>query len=236
MKYDYFVLGYNAIDYFNSWYDKNQFQNTTLKVVDNGNQKIPEQLKDNIVHINQKNIGCAGGWNLICDIGFNFYGLEKIIVGQEDGLVSEDIFEVLVQACNENTICGTYNNGFEFSTFSIHKKTFEKIGRFDENFVFVGCEDNDYKHRAKLVNVDILTIGVSHRYNSSIANNDNVKPKWASKHNADYMKDKWGDYTYTIPFNGEKRNKYTDHFIELYTNLEEFPSVQEFNLFKNKNN
>lgn len=236
MKYEYFVLGYNAIEYFHTWYDRSQFTNTNLRIVDNGRQKAPEEISSNVIHVTRNNIGCAGGWNLICDIAFNFYGLEKIIVGQEDGRVSEEIFEALMQTCDEKTICGTYNNGFEFSTFSIHREVFNKIGRFDENFVFVGCEDNDYKYRAKLSGVDVVTLGISHQYNCSIANNDNVKPKRASKHNADYIRDKWGEYIYTKPFNGSKRSKYTDYFIELYTELEDFPSEQEFKIFKNIKN
>lgn len=232
--YNYFVLGYNAIDYFNSWYDKEQFPNTSLRFIDNGNQSIPDSLKENVIHQNRRNIGCSGGWNLICDIGFNYFNLEKIIVGQEDGRVSEEIFQALLDACDENNMCGTYNNGFEFSTFAIHRETFNKIGRFDENFVFVGCEDNDYKHRASLAGVTIHTLGVSHTYNCSIANNDNVKPRQASTHNAEYMEKKWGNYNHTIPFNGQPVGKYTEYFIELYGNLEEFPSQTEFKLFKTK--
>lgn len=233
--YNYFVLGYNAIDYFNAWYDREQFKNTNLRFVDNGNQNIPDSLKDNIIHVNEKNIGCSGGWNLICDIGFNYFGFEKIIVGQEDGRISEEIFQALLESCNETTLCGTYNNSFEFSTFAIHKNSFNTIGRFDENFVFVGCEDNDYKYRAKLLGVNITTLGISHTFNSSVANNDIVKPKKASSNNADYINSKWGNYTYNQPFNGNSFKKYTDYFIELYGNLEEFPSEKEFKIFKNKN-
>lgn len=233
MEYNYFVLGYNAIDYFNTWYDRNQFQNTNLRFIDNGNQKIPESMEEKVIHQNQNNLGCSGGWNLICDIGFNYYNLDKIIIGQEDGRVSEEIFEALLNTCDKDNMCGTYNNGFEFSTFAIHKDTFKKIGRFDENFVFVGCEDNDYKHRASLVNVSIHTLGISHTYNCSIANNDSVKPKKASTHNADYIEKKWGNYKYSIPFNGKDTNKYTDYFIELYGNPKKFPSELEFELFKN---
>lgn len=234
--YNYFVLGYNAIEYFESWYDRDQFKNTVLRFVDNGRQTVPASLKDNIIHVNKVNVGCSGGWNLICDIGFKHFGFDKIIVGQEDGRVSEEIFEALLESCNEDTICGTYNNSFEFSTFAIHKNTFEKIGRFDENFVYVGCEDNDYKYRAELLGVTVTTLGVSHAFNASIANNDIVKPKRASGHNADYMSNKWDNYTYKQPFNGEPTQKYTDYFIELYGNLEEFPSETEFKLFKHNIN
>jgi GT2 family glycosyltransferase len=236
MKYPYFVLGYNAVDYFNAWYDQNQFQSTDMKFVDNGNQQIPKSLHKNLIHQNIKNIGCAGGWNLLCDIGFYYYGYDKIIIGQEDARVSEDIFSELLNRCDSTQLCGTYNNSFEFSTFAIHRDIFEKVGRFDENFVYVGCEDNDYKYRCELAGVDIATLGISHTFNCSIANNDNVKPKKSSTHNAQYMRDKWGEYTYNQPFNGQKVQKYTDYFIELHGQPTRFPSELEFEIFKKQHN
>jgi hypothetical protein len=230
--YNYFVLGYNAVDYFNAWYDKSQFANTKMKFVDNGRQLVPDNIKSHLIHQTKTNIGCAGGWNLICDIGFNHYNHDIIIVGQEDGRVSEEVFDALLSSCNPNTLCGTYNNGFEFSTFAIHRKTFEKVGRFDENFVYVGCEDNDYKYRCQLLGVDVITLGVSHTFNCSIANNDNVKPQKSSTHNAQYMSDKWGNYTFVEPFNGQQKQKYTDYFVELHGQLDNFPSETEFEIFK----
>jgi hypothetical protein len=200
--------------------------------IDNGNQTIPDIIKSNLLHQNQTNIGCAGGWNLACDIAFNHMGLEKVIIGQEDARISEEIFEALLQECNSTTLCGTYNNSFDFSTYAIHQDTFNKIGRFDENFLYVGCEDNDYKHRAKLAGIDIKTLGVSHTFNASIANNNNVVPTRSSHHNAEYIMKKWNDYQYNIPFNGENFTKYTDYFIELHGTLNQWPSEIEFNLFK----
>jgi hypothetical protein len=235
MKFKYFVLGYNATSYFDSWYDKSQFSNTMMRYVDNGNQLVSVNLTSNLIHQTKTNIGCAGGWNLICDLGFNYYNYDIIIVGQEDARVSEDIFEYLLVNCSPTTLCGTYDNGFEFSTFAIHKEIFEKVGRFDENFVYVGCEDNDYKYRCKLAGVDVITLGVSHTFNCSIANNDNVKPPKSSKHNAQYMSDKWGDYTYTQPFDGRNYGKHTNYFIELNGLVEEWPSQTEYKNFLNEN-
>lgn len=233
--YNYYVLGYNAIQYFNQWYDKPSFTNTNMVFVDNGRQLIPQDLQSNVIHQTKTNIGCAGGWNLICDIGFNYHKHDVIIVGQEDGRISEEVFAALIDTCNPSTLCGTYNNGFEFSTFAIHRKTFEKVGRFDENFVYVGCEDNDYKYRCQLSDISVVTLGVSHTFNCSIANNDNVKPPRSSTHNANYMELKWGNYKYTQPFNGKKHNKYTEYFVELNGLVEEWPSQQEYKNFLNDN-
>lgn len=234
--YDYFVLGYNGIDYFKQWYDFDHFVNTNLYLIDNGRQKVDTDLQKYITYTTTKNIGCSGGWNLICDIGFNYYGLEKIIVGQEDARVSEEIFEALIDGCNPSVIYGTYNNSFEFSTYAIHRETFNSVGRFDENFMFAGCEDNDYKHRCKLKGVDIKTLGVSHFYNVSIANNAQTVPEKSPAHNANYVLEKWGDYLYELPFNGIERTKYTDYFKEIHGDIDMWPSEIEFNIFKSINN
>ena len=232
--YNYIVLGYNAVDYFARWWDVSKFPNTKMRFIDNGKQTFPEHLQNILTHQNQQNIGCSGGWNLALDIAFNHLDLEKVIIGQEDARVSEDIFEALLSECTPTTICGTYNNGFNFSTYAMHRETFNRIGRFDENFVYVGCEDNDYMHRAKLADVEIKSLGVPHHFNASIANNNNVVPVRSSRHNADYITRKWNNYMYTIPFGGEETPKYTEYFTELYGTPELWPSETEFKLFKEK--
>jgi len=229
--YNYFVLGYNAINYFEQWYDFNQFTNTNLSIIDNGRQSSSEKINPYIIHTNKKNIGCAGGWNLICDIGFNHYGFEKIIIGQEDARISESIFDALLEECNPNTLCGTFNNGFTFSTFAIHRDTFHKVGRFDENIVYVGCEDNDYQYRCELNEVEVKCLGISNGFNCSIANNDDVKPPETSPANANYVHTKWGDYKYKTAFNGIDVPKYSEWFTKLYGNPDEWPSETEYTLF-----
>lgn len=236
LKYNYIVLGYNGAAYFEKWFDKTKFPNTNMRLVDNGNQIIPESLLPNLEYQTTKNIGCSGGWNLICDIAFNTMGLEKVIIGQEDARISEEIFDVLLHECNPDVICGTYNNSFEFSTYAIHRDTFNKIGRFDENFMFAGCEDNDYKHRAKLAGVNIISLNVPHSYNCSLANNSETVPARSASHNANYIMQKWNDYQYTTPWNGSSVQKHTDYFIEVHGDIDNWPSELEFNMYKLKVN
>lgn len=238
MKYNYFVLGYNGIDYFEKWYvpNKEVFQNTSLFIVDNGKQNIPNTLKNNILYTTNRNISCAGGWNLICDIGFKFMNLDKIIIGQEDAMISEDIFEALIQSTNENTICGTFNNSFDFSTYCIHRDTFNKVGKFDENLLMSGCEDDDYKYRCKLNNIQIKNLNVPNSYNISIANNSRVVPTKYGIHNADYVKRKWGEFLYKLPFN-TGFIEYTKMFKEMYeyndiNEILELPSDIEYNKYR----
>lgn len=235
MKNNLFILGYNGSDYFDSWYDREQFQNTKLYYFDNGQQSLSNILKKDCVHITEKNIGCAGGWNLICDIGFDSMKLEKIVIGNEDAMISEEILDELYKKCEPSVLCGTYDNNWEFSSFCIHRDTFKKVGRFDENIIFVGCEDDDYKYRCKLNNIKIDNLGVSYKYNISIANNDKTKPRETSIYNGEYVKEKWGNNTYIIPFNDSSYiHKPTKMIKKYYGDIKEWLSEVEYKKFKNK--
>ena len=235
MAHKLFVLGYNGCDYFESWYDREQFKNTKLYYFDNGQQKLSDTLNKDLVYATTRNIGCAGGWNLMCDYAFKTLNLDKIIIGQEDAMISEEILKELYNNCNPTTICGTYDNSFDFAVFALHRDTFNLVGRMDENLLFSGCEDDDYKYRCRLNNIAIKSLGISNKWNISIANNNNIVPKKYSTYSANYIKTKWGDYKYKFPFNNLNYiHAPTEMFINHYGNLKEWPSELEFRQIKNK--
>jgi hypothetical protein len=232
-----FILGYSAINYFESWYKHENYPNTKLWILDNNRQEIPEYFKSNIVYTTSRNIGCSGGWNLICDIGFKHFGLDAIIIGQEDARFSEEILDAITQMTSPDTIVGTYNNSFEFSLYGIHRETFNKVGRFDENFIFAGCEDNDYKHRCKLNNVDIQCLGIPHTFNANATTYEGSPyiPNPIRKYNETYVHEKWGHYNYSVPFNKAPTEKYTKTFMEIYGELDQWPSELEYQKYLNRN-
>ena len=185
---NYFLLGYQGFNYFKEKFDEKKYQKTILRIIDNGNQKITgHQLYET-----KKNIGCAGGWNLICYIAFNYLGLEKIIIGQEDTIVEEIEMIELLERCNENTIAGLIKPGWEFTTFALHKKTFKKIGMFDENCIDAYCEDADYKQRCYLNKIKIESLNKSLERNFGISRKINKRIYDTITVNRIYIKEKWG--------------------------------------------
>jgi len=209
---NYFLLAYQGFDHFREKFDKKKYPNTTLRIIDNGNQKIEGYE----IYKTKNNIGCAGGWNLICYIGFEYLGLEKIIIGQEDTIVEEKEMEELLEKCNENTIATLIKPHFEFSTFALHKKTFIKIGMFDENCIDAYCEDADYKHRCYLNEIKIenlnkpveRNLGISRKINKRIydtitLNRIYIKQKWGMSINKDDLsfRDEQPPYEFKNPFN-----------------------------------
>ena len=231
MNYNLFILGYGSSNFLDRWIDPTQFPNTTIKIIDNGQQHYSDRLKPYIYHITSKNLGCAGGWNLICQIAFEKLGLEKVIISNEDNLYSEEYLEALYNQCTPTNIAGTYNRAFEFSLFCIHKDTYKTIGMFDENVIMAAGEDNDYKYRCQLHGVTISSLNISADYNASETGGDSI-PEIRDA-NIQYVLEKWNHYTSPQAF---KNKKYTNH-PEMYISERlknkypciEFPSITEFN-------
>ena len=238
MKNNLFILGYSAINYFSEWYDHTNYPNTQLHIVDNNKQIVPEKFKKYVTYVTSQNIGCSGGWNLICDMGFNHLGYDTIIIGQEDARFSEEILNAITDTVTPTTIVGTYNNSFEFSLYGIHRDTFNKICSFDENFIFAGCEDNDYKYRCQLEGVTVECLGVPHSYNANATTYEGSPyiPNPIRKYNENYVHTKWNHYKSTLPFGKVELVQMTDMYRQVYGDLKDFPRITEFKLFKNKTN
>jgi hypothetical protein len=232
-----FILGYNAQDYFCQWFDRNNYsEEYKFYFIDNGSQNLNEKIKSDFeVYVTSKNIGCSGGWNLICNIAFNTLGFDKVIIGEEDALFSNDILDELWRVSNHETLATTYNNGFGYALFCMHKEIFSSVGMFDENIMYAGCEDNDYDHRCKLMNVNNYNLGISSQYNGSATSYDINSPRQSvGKHNADYVENKWGkNYEYTKPFNGQPFS-FDPLLLQHYGELTEFPSQTEYKIYKSK--
>ena len=247
---DVFILGYNGADYFTKWHSNLHFSDDIrFHFVDNGNQKLSKHIDDILIYRTTTNIFCAGGWNLICDLGFDYMNLDKIIIGQEDARFDETAIRKIYEKTDKDTICGGYSNNFHFSLFGLHKETFHKVGRFDENFLIVGDEDNDYKQRCKIKNVDITLpfnitgkkpIGIPSINNISITGE--IRAPYI-KRNGEYLHRKWGNhcssqnkiYEYELPYNGEKSVFMTDDYREYFNlpnNSSIYMSSYEYDLFK----
>ena len=183
-----FVLSYNNLNkYINSNTYKELLDNTNVTIVDNGNQS-PINIGIKLT----KNIGCAGGWNFICKLAFDYLNLDKIVISQDDVNIS---FNEVKQAYDETSglmITGLFAPFFEFSTFVITKEVWNKIGSFDENFQYVYSEDADYKQRCMLLGVILNStmIDPKNRNKSiSIKNNSSINK---IKENRAYLLTKWG--------------------------------------------
>jgi GT2 family glycosyltransferase len=229
MKYNLFILGYGSSKFLGAWIEPQNFLNTTIRIIDNGNQQYLDYLKPYLYYQTSQNLGCAGGWNLICQIAFNKLGLDKVIISNEDNLYSEEYLEALYEQCTPTNIAGTYDRAFEFSLFCIHKDTYKNIGMFDENVILAAGEDNDYKYRCKLGGVSISCLGISANYNASETGGDTIP--LIRDENIKYVTNKWDNYTSDKAFKTYNFNTpeliITERLKEKYK-INEFPSIKEY--------
>ena len=250
MDINYFILSHQGLKEFEKNYDEVFFKKINLKIIDNGNQKS-KKFKNFIYYKTTKNLGCAGGWNLICLIAFNYFKLEKIVIGQDDTQIDYDAIKNCYDLCNENTICGVFSPFFEFSTFSIHKDVFNNIGFFDENCIDVYCEDVDYKQRCYLNNIKIMSLNYNNKKNLGLTRKLNPRIYDTIEANRKYIYSKWGEsmnrskigkedyqppYKYLHPYNDSNLNhkliKITQRLSRIFNVKDTFPSFLEYKNFK----
>ena len=233
-----FILTYRGLDYFDKWFSPlNYSDETTFYIVDNGLQTFPARLQSRYVYSTSRNVGCAGGWNLISHIAFNHMNLDKIIIGQDDGQFSQQMLDQMWENISPDTLVGGYNRSFEFALFGLHRDLYRDVGDFDENFIFGGCEDNDYKHRMKLANKQLLQMNYDANLNCSLSVKleADVLAK-TGKYNVIYIEMKWGkNYEFIHPFNDPQINKdnipIQQGIRDVYGDVTEYPSKSEYTRF-----
>ena len=174
-----FILGYGSSQTLDSWFDPSAFPNIQFFIVDNGKQTYSKKLQPYVLYQTQHNLGCAGGWNLICYIAFLYaeFGFDKIIISNEDNIFTEEMIKQVYESTSNTHIQGTYDRAFEFSMFGITKDCYLKVGKFDENFLMASSEDLDYKYRCKLADVTIGSLNISADLNKSETGGDTI-PKF----------------------------------------------------------
>ncbi len=195
-KNNIFVLSYSAAQ---SFFDNtNTVKNSIYYFIDNGNQKYSPTFGCNFF-TTERNIGCAGGWNLICKIAFDEMELDKIVITQDDAKIPPELIELALEETNGLCITGVIQPFFEFSTFVITREVWETVGEFDENFIYVYSEDADYKQRCMLNGVIINSLYVENKdvnESASIKNDPSVDK---INYNRQYLQFKWGDSVHPNP-------------------------------------
>lgn len=228
-----FILSYTGINELDKWLPVPP-SNIVYYIIDNGRQDIPERLKPYIIHTTKENIFCAGGWNLACSIGFKSLGYDKIIITQDDLRFDYNSCIDALAAVGPDTIVGGRSDFFFYSFFALHKDTYNKLGLFDENYLFVTCEDNDYAYRAYINNIRHISINrylpnmnlTSKELSWKYGNHEYLISKWGPEKS-------WGIHTYKTPFDGKPypkfRPEYWNYFKE--KNHDNFMSENEYKEF-----
>jgi len=194
-------------------------------IVDNGDRAL--DMRDHLSMFDfdglklirtQRNIGCAGAWNVACKEA----GDLSVLLLNADLTVVPDTFEKLY-AHPGPTIVGAH----AFGCIRIDPEIRTKVGPFDEEFYPAYFEDADYRYRCKLAGVEIIewefkevaiispgramfSTGIAHGGSTNwqgqwsqdryLANRQRYRDKWGVPANE---ASEMGFETFTQPFNKE---------------------------------
>lgn len=185
------------------------FPTTEIYVIDNGKQGIKVSGDGFSIYEPWKNLGVAQSWNYLCEnifahkYDYAFLLNDDIYMGiTEDQLL--DWIRIRKRTMPFDFAVGTGT----WCSFLLPKKTFQEIGKFDENFFPAYFEDNDYHYRLKLqgktfLQNDFLNPKV-YRNSMTIAKDSSLNNRFND--NKNYYIKKWGgepgQEKYILPFNG----------------------------------
>jgi hypothetical protein len=183
---------------------KDTFYGRHIIIIDNGNQAIDKPTVHTRVIQNKSNIGVAASWNVMCKMAFHM-GYSHIAIINDD-VISQKYADDLEDYIDDIG-AGLYLGYKNFSMFILSLKTYDLVGKFDENFKGAYFEDKDYLWRCKQEGViieqsEILNPEVFYS-SKSIEKDPSLNKNFES--NKQYYIEKWGgvpsEEKFTKPFN-----------------------------------
>lgn len=127
--------------------------NTMIYVLDNGNQNI-QFCHPNVCIIKAtKNLGVAASWNFLSDT--IFVNCNNALILNDDiylGINENAVLSIIKYLIDHITPFKSHFvvSQIGYCAFILPKKTYQKVGFFDEIFYPAYFEDCDYTHRLKL--------------------------------------------------------------------------------------
>jgi GT2 family glycosyltransferase len=190
------------------FYALNDFPQTEIHIIDNGDQGIENKYGDKVKIYNKKeeNLSVAGSWNRLC---------QNIFANSEYALILNDDIYLGRKQYEIEILLNQHRHDFylsmcEWSVFIIPRKTYIKIGMFDEEFSPAYYEDNDYEYRMKLAGIRPFKIPFLNPvvYKNSQTMEKNPALLNYSKMNKSRYESKWGGLPnqekYKSPYNFKK--------------------------------
>ena len=178
----------------------------TKLILDNGHQDIPCIDDNTWIWESKENLGVAASWNYL--IGKAIVNdFKYFLILNDDVILQKDeaqIRQILSKGTPEHFyLCRPFYN---WSSFILTKKVYEKVGPFDENFKKAYFEDNDYMYRMRLAGVPIKYVD---ELNPDVYLNSQTLEKEPTLsgyvENREYFLQKWGGLpeseTFKTPFN-----------------------------------
>jgi len=178
-----------------------ELENTPFYIVDNGNQNIDFPYGNIIV--NEKNIGVAASWNILCKSIFRTCNYALIL--NDDIYLGKRIYQIKELIAKKPEVF--MRCVLDWCAFVIPKSVYEKVGEFDECFFPAYYEDSSYEYRMKMKAVPMIKTPElnPHQYAKSMSIEKDPSIVDGSKKNRMLYIEMWGGEPqrekYKKPFN-----------------------------------
>jgi len=128
------------------------FKNTHIAIVDNGNQDILTREKEFMIYRPTNNLGVSGSWNMLMDYAKRIDATHVLMLNDDIylGKNETEIYSFLEQ----NKEYHFYNSLLNWSAFIMPVETWEKVGGFDQEFFPAYFEDNSMCYKLRLNNLE----------------------------------------------------------------------------------
>jgi GT2 family glycosyltransferase len=140
----------NRADLLNEALEKyfEDFQDTEIFIVDNGNQSIITREKKFAIYKPAENLGVAKSWNIIMDYADKLDATHVLMLNDDIYLgKTEHEIKMLIQN-NENV--DFINSFYNWCSYILKVEAWKIAGKFDEDFFPAYFEDNSFDYKMTL--------------------------------------------------------------------------------------
>ena len=181
------------------------FQNTEIFIIDNGNQELISREKKFAIYRPESNLNVSGSWNAIMDYA-NRVDATHVLMLNDDVYLGKTELQI-ISLIESNQDYGFYNSYYNWCSFILNVKEFNKIGIFDQQYFPNYFNDNDYFYRMQLKETEMFYTHILdpliYRNSMTIAKDPTLNNRFM-EYRQNYI-NKWGGLptqeTYTKPFN-----------------------------------
>ena len=197
----------NRADLLNEALEKyfEDFQDTEIFIVDNGNQSIITREEKFAIYRPIENLNVSGSWNTIMDYAEKIQATHVLMMN-DDVVLGRTEHEIKMLIRNNYNL-PFLNSLMNWSSFILTVEGYKKIGGFDENYFPNYFNDNDYCYRMRLLGLERLNTSflnpVIYRNSMTIAKQPSLNNRFM-EYRQNYI-NKWGglpnEEVFLIEFN-----------------------------------
>lgn len=180
------------------------FKDSEIVICDNGKQEIITREKNFVIYRPEQNLGVSGSWNMIMDYAEKVKATHVLMLNDDIYLgKSEEEIATIIRLWKPQFLCTELN----WCSFILPVETYQKVGKFDENFFPAYFEDNDYFRRMSLADVPIIVNPMLNPviYRNSMTIQKSPELNSGFEKNRQYYISKWGGQPtqekFNTPFN-----------------------------------